>query len=507
MSISKPDVGVAIRAGANYPAAPFDPPELYPEFRNSRLSGGPFNPANHVYALVREALFRHLGGYNVETKQVDLSVLRRLGNVRKIVIKPNWVRQQNGLGNCVVTHGSVLRPLIDYFLLAFGSTSDITVADIPLQSSDIHQIWAETGIDVLSQYYHNENLPVQFRDFRREKAVIDSSGFILRRESLPGDPLGYAEVSLGSQSHLEAICDSKSVFSVNDYEPGIATCYHRAGQHSYLIPKTVLAAELFVNVPKLKTHCKAGITVCMKNLIGINGEKGWIPHFRMGAPKNNGDEYPNRSRHIMNIKTQIQNSLQEHYHWAYNISQFVWKTYKHGWETIGGGHLTSGGAWPGNDTLWRSILDLVRVITVADPHGRVMEMPQRHHLCVVDGIVCGEGEGPLEPSPRPVGLILCASNPVSVDWTAAHIVGFDWMKIAQLSYARQLNQLWQDFPERPEDLTASWSGADPGARSMVELPVFPLKPPAGWVGYVEADHRSNIFRKQTAISLDHKDLS
>jgi uncharacterized protein (DUF362 family) len=445
--------------------------------------------------LVREALFRHLGGYDVKTRQVDLSVLRRrFGEIKKIVVKPNWVRQQSKLEDCVTSHGSVLRPLLDYLLLVFGPTSQIIVADIPLQSSDIEQVWADTGVDVLRGYYKSKGLPVNFMDLRREKAIIDSSGFILRREPLPGDPLGYTDVSLGSESHLEAISCSKSVFSVNDYEPGTATCYHRPSQHRYLIPKSVLAADLFVNVPKLKTHCKAGLTACMKNLIGINGDKSWIPHFRMGAPYDGGDEYPDRMRYVMNLKSKVHNSLQEHHRWSYYIAQLVWKKYQQGWNRVSGNHLTSGGAWFGNDTLWRSILDLVTVITCADQNGKLMEAPQRHHLCLIDGIVCGEGEGPLQVSPKAVGTVLCASNPVSADWAACHIAGFDWMKIPQFSHARTLKQRWPHFPASSEDLTASWRGADPGVHPLGKLPVFPFKAASGWTGSIETAHRLHTFR-------------
>jgi uncharacterized protein (DUF362 family) len=498
-SKNQADIGVALRKGTRYPIAPFHPPRLYPEFANSWLSTGPCDPENHVYPLVREALFRHLDGYDTETKEVDLSVLRRFGKIRKIVVKPNWVYPQNNLEHCVTTHGSVLRPLLDYLLLVFGATARIIVADIPLQSSDLGQVWIETGVNALQDYYKSKDLPVCFMDLRQERAIVDSSGFIVRREVLPGDPLGYTEVSLDNASYLESISHSKSVFSVNDYEPGAATCFHCPGQHRYSIPKTVLTADLFVNVPKLKTHSKAGMTACMKNLIGINGEKGWIPHFRMGAPYSGGDEYPNSVRYVMDFRSRVRNSLQERHRWAYYIAQWVWKTYKERRKRATGASLTSGGAWPGNDTLWRSILDLVRVITFADGDGKLGGTRQRHHLCLIDAIICGEGEGPLQPSAKPAGFILCSSNPVSADWAACHIAGFDWRKIPQLYYATELNRLSQYFPVSPELLTISWSAADPESCSLRELPAVHLKPSSGWVDHIESDLLSDTLRVKSAI--------
>jgi len=38
---------------------------------------------------------------------------------------------------------------------------------------------------------------------------------------------------------------------------------------------------------------KAGITVSLKNLVGINGDKNWLPHHTEGNPNNGGDEHPN----------------------------------------------------------------------------------------------------------------------------------------------------------------------------------------------------------------------
>lgn len=480
-----PDVAIAQRMGAIYPVAPFHPPERFPEFDGSWLGRGPFDSQNDVYRLVREALFRLVNGYDPVTQRVDVSTLRRLGDIRSVVVKPNWVRQQNGAGECVTTHASVLRPVLDYLLLAFGSDSQITVADIPLQSSDIEQIWRETGVDRLCEYYEAGRLPVRFMDFRKEKAVVGSSGFIERRQSLPGDPLGYVEVCVDGESYLEPVTSSRVSFSVNDYEAGAATCHHRPGRHAYLIPRTVLAADLFVNVPKLKTHCKAGLTACMKNLIGINGEKGWIPHFRMGAPYDGGDEYPEYGSSIMAFKSRVRNALQGRHRLAYNAAHFVWKQSKAVWESQSGSHLTSGGAWPGNDTLWRSILDLVRVITCADESGRLMDSVQRSQLCVIDGIICGEGEGPLRPSPKPVGIIVSSSDPISADWAACHIAGFDWRKIPQLSQAVGLRDLWRHCPAGPDAFTASWAAVDPRTCCIRDLPSVRFRAPSAWAGHIE----------------------
>jgi len=496
----RPDIGLAFRQGTLYPEAPFHPPAVFPEFMGSYLSKGPLDSTNNVYSMVREALFRHLGSYDAKTRMVDLSALRGIGDIRKVVVKPNWVIQEQMPTRCVTTHASVLRPIIDYLFLAFGPSIEIIVADIPLQSADIDQIWNETGVIQLREHYNVQGLMVRFMDFRRERALIDRSGFISRREPLQGDSLGYVEVCLDGNSLLEEISDNNPVFSVNDYEPGTTSCYHQPGHHRYLIPRTVLAADLFVNVPKLKTHCKAGITAAMKNLIGINGEKGWIPHFRTGAPLDGGDEYPDGNRHALALKTRIRNFLQGRNRWAFHIASDMWMRYKRGWERVSGSFMTSGGAWPGNDTLWRSILDLVRIIEYADKDGRLRETSQRYHLCVIDAVVCGEGEGPLRPSPKAVGMILCSSSPINADIAACQIAGFDWKKIPQLFHTGKLIELSRQYLGDPMSLMVSWNGMDFWT-PVRELPVCPLKPPPGWAGRIEVDQfgpRSEVRNQPVA---------
>ena len=55
----------------------------------------------------------------------------------------------------------------------------------------------------------------------------------------------------------------------------------------------------------------------------------------------------------------------------------------------------------------------------ADAEGRVHEQPVRRFFSVVDGIVAGEGNGPLDPTPKRALVVLAGGNPVAVDavWT------------------------------------------------------------------------------------------
>jgi len=432
--------------------------------------------------MVREALFRHLEGFDPSDGSVDIRCLRALGHIRKVVIKPNWVCSDTQNTQAVTTNASLIRPIIDYLLLAFGEECSITIGDVPLQSCNLDEVWLQTGVSSLKDYYQPLKLNVNFVDLRRERSHIDSQGFVFRREPLQGDKNGYISVHLRNQSFLEEICGANPIFSVNDYEPGTTNCYHLRGQHSYFVPASILDCDLFVNLPKLKTHCKAGLTVSMKNLIGINADKAWIPHFRVGAPINGGDEYPNDMSFIQNLKAGIRRNLQGRSRILYHLGASLWKVFKNQAETKWKHRLLGGGAWAGNDTIWRSILDLVTVITFADRYGKMHSTPQRAQICIVDGIVSGEGNGPLTPSPKSAGAVICSSDPVSSDWVACELAGFNFQMIPLMRHASRLHQFSETiFPSSPEALRLS--GIWPhGIGNIRNVPNLRFSPPDGWEG-------------------------
>src|SRR4029450_3442025 len=51
-------------------------------------------------------------------------------------------------------------------------------------------------------------------------------------------------------------------------------------------------ADVLINLPKFKTHKKVGITCALKNLVGINANKNWLPHHTEGTPDLGGDQLP-----------------------------------------------------------------------------------------------------------------------------------------------------------------------------------------------------------------------
>ena len=54
-----------------------------------------------------------------------------------VVLKPNMVMHKNGLSqfstDCMITHGSIIRAILDYVYIALKGNGKIIIADAPLQ--------------------------------------------------------------------------------------------------------------------------------------------------------------------------------------------------------------------------------------------------------------------------------------------------------------------------------------------------------------------------------------
>ena len=89
--------------------------------------------------------------------------------------------------------------------------------------------------------------------------------------------------------------------------------------------------------------------------------------------------------------------------------------------------------WPKNILHWKgiqeSILDLCATVPI--------------HFVIADGIVAMEGNGPLNGTPRPLGKIVLADDPVAADATCARLDGIS--SRPNRSHSRGLEIPWQCF--------------------------------------------------------------
>jgi hypothetical protein len=146
----------------------------------------------------------------------------------------------------------------------------------------------------------------------------------------------------------------------------------------------------------------------------------------------------------------------------------------------------AGGSWHGNDTLWRTVLDINRSFLYFDrAAGIVGQTPSRAHLAVLDGLIGGERESPLSPSPVAAGLVLAARNPLALDTVAAALMGLDWRKLAQLARAYELlRHPIADFS--PDEIAIrGWRGIERVADIYERRAFVRFEPSVGWRGHVE----------------------
>src|ERR1035441_1021677 len=287
------EVSVWSSPGADYPEiGPFSPHEDYPERPSSAMGTSP----NLVYGAVRNCLrLAGLDTPNYGTRFWNpLQELIRPGEM--VLLKPNFVKEShprdpNGW-RYVVTHGSVIRAISDYVWKALGDKGKIRVADAPQTDSSFRALSAVLQLDAIRDFYRKLGLDFDFIDLRKEEWQ-NHGGVIVGRRSLAGDCDGYIKYDLANSSEFADHRGSGHYYGA-DYDDGEVNRHHSGGRHEYLVSGSAIKADVVVSLPKLKTHKKAGITVSLKNLVGINGDKNWLPHHTEAAGSFRGDESPDQ---------------------------------------------------------------------------------------------------------------------------------------------------------------------------------------------------------------------
>lgn len=477
----------ALHSDPHYPKMPpFRPDRVYPEFNGRVLPGAECNP---VFSLCRQ-LFFDLG---LDAENFSTPSWNPLGGLvqpgQKVLIKPNLVRHLHltgGMYETVVTHGSLIRCLLDYVALALRGQGAITVGDAPVQSADFSKIVERNGLRAICDDVEAIwGLPVKLVDFRLWTVKLDEMHRPVEGQTLGGDPFGYKAVNLGTQSLLAPLANQHKLFRVTSYDCHEMATHHNRQTNEYLIPKTVLDADVVINLPKLKTHRKVGMTAALKNLVGINGHKDWLPHHRCGAIEEGGDEYLMASR-LKTIKSEIESRMGTSQIWSNPLSRLAVRATRK-IAALSGKDSYEEGSWYGNDTLWRTVLDLNRLLIYADREGVMNDLPQRRCFTVVDGIIAGEGEGPMEPDPRACGVLVAGTSPVAVDTVLATMIGFDYRKIPIISRGFEIKD-WPLAEFSPLDINIVSSGPPwQDLKAGHPCQAFCFTPPAGWSGHIECE--------------------
>ncbi len=426
----------------SYPDPPFHPSEYFPELDIDKI-----DKENRIYGLVRETLY----GLGMDCNNFGtpywnpFKELVKPGD--KVVLKPNLVFDAHEDGRqgveAMVTHASILRPVIDYILKASGGKAHITICDAPIQSASWDTLIKQNHYQALGDYFKNKNINIELLDLRKLQSFCNKYGGIEKTIQLTGDPRGNCIVDLGKQSCFTPIASDSKKLEITNYPPGIVSQHHNNTKNEYLISRTVLESDVFINLPKIKTHKKAGVTLSLKNVIGIISDKSWIAHHRRGSIYKGGDEFdtlplPYRLRRslIHLLRDSRAGVILLSYFFAPSkrvlskLTTFVRpqserSSFASVSTLLSDKNIITEGSWYRNDTLWRTIVDLNRCLFYADSNGRLHEEKQRRYFTLLDGIVGMEEDGPMNGTPKLAGCLAAAYNPVVSDYAVASIMGMD----------------------------------------------------------------------------------
>lgn len=112
------------------------------------------------------------------------------------------------------------------------------------------------------------------------------------------------------------------------------------------------------------------------------------------------------------------------------------------------------------------------------------DTPQRVELSIADGIVAGQGDGPLRPDPCPLGAVVAALNPGAADWVSALLLGLDPERLPVV--ARAFDEMPLPITRfRPSDITCLVNGESVNLRDVPANFGVRATPPRGWVGHCE----------------------
>lgn len=474
-----------------YPSKPpFAPTQNFPEFQSCLA----LNPDNFVYGMVRELL--HELAFDID--HYDLKTWNPLGHLIKpgdnVVIKPNLAKHEHHLGDegllCTITHGSVLRPIIDYVYIALQGKGRIVICDTPFEYADFDKMCEVTGIKETVAYFKKHGYPVELIDLRKYITKF-YSGNKTKHYEQNGDPEGYVVVDLKDQSEFHELDHANQNYhtladhTVDHYDPfskdiGETNRHHHPGKHEYLISRTMLNADVVISVPKLKTHGKAGVTLNLKNMIGIASGKTYMPHHRPGNQPY-GDAFPTPPPEEFVRRRFTRRKIAHSVYWLQSVigdaamKKFAdlfrnvvlerfWPVKQFEQKRI------EWGDWYGNDTLWRTILDLNKILLYCDKDGNLRETRQRKYFSVIDGIIGQEGQGPTMGIPTHTCLLIGGDDPVAVDTVATVVMGLDTEKVPAIVKTRLM---------RHRLGTCDMNNIT--IKSKIEnLPIYEFKTPKAW---------------------------
>lgn len=437
--------------------------------------GDPYAP-DRVERLVAGA-FRS-AGLGRQAPEAPLRDLIAPGQT--VLLKPNWVLHYNQGGHgmeCMVTHPAVIRAVLRQVLAA--GPARVILGDAPVQSCDFDALVPMNFRAELHAMAQAAGCTLDIVDFRRTVLKNGSLASDIENDARPVDR--YALFDLGRDSMLEEITTEEGRFRVGDYSPQSLARTHGPGRHQYLLCREAFEADVVISLPKLKTHRKTGLTGALKNLVGLNGNKDYLPHHRYGGSGRGGDCYPGASP-----AKQLAEWLDDQAN--LRIGQRGYTALRQAARGVrlvaGGSGGRMRGSWSGNDTAWRMVLDLNRILAYGTAEGAMRETRQRTLFSLTDAITCGQGDGPLHAEPHVVGAVTFSADPVAVERAHAVLLGFDPDRLPLI--ARAAGAFRWPLQERDPAPRYVVNGEPVELHEIDARWARPARPAQGWVSAIEA---------------------
>ncbi len=472
------------KENAEYPKDKyFRPDKIYPEYLFAEL--GISEEKNDVYDMVRDMFI----SLSLDAKHIGSRQWNPLGDYVTpgdiVLIKPNWVKHKNeavvgkkGL-DCLITNTSIVKCIIDYVLIALKGQGKIIVADAPVQTCDFEKLKRNIGIYQLEKFYKKAGKNVEFVDLRNYRSYRNNGNVI----NVAMEPVYPGKVvNLGRQSYFYNNCNEGKL-RITNYDYRSVNKHHKGVIQEYCISEACLKADVIINLPKPKTHRKAGYTGALKNMIGVNAMKDFLPHHTKGSYLlKEGDEYYVGSK-IDKKKSDINDLVdildKKSLFFMSRTLRLIENVLLKNLSEI---EKYSEGSWWGNNTIWKTILDINQIILYADKQGKIQNNIQRKVITIGDMVIAGEGEGPMMPVPKRTNSLIFADNSVLFDKILVKFMGFDECRLTILKEAEKNHRL---FGKNSGGNTVC-SNYEQFCGKISELKnIYKFVPSKGWKGYIE----------------------
>lgn len=353
---------------------------------------------------------------------------------KKVLLKPNWVKHNSNPQDeiCLCTHPNFILAFVE--ILIEWRPNSILIADAPVQGCNWSKLLTQDFLDRVGQLSQSSGVDISIKDFRRVAFSPETNQ--LEADKKPLDD--YIIFDVAEKSYLEDITSDKNLFRVTSYDPDRLAESHHKGMHKYCIAKDVFDYDVIITLPKIKTHQKSGLTNSMKILVGINGDKDYLPHHRIGAVECGGDCYKGKHPFRRMSELVLDAANRRRGRWLYHplsyLSAALWRLSLPTKEQ----NLAAG--WYGNDTVWRMVMDINMIALYGKADGSLSETPQRTLYTLCDGIIGGQGNGPLLPEPLPLGIIAFSNDAFAMDEVAGRLFKLNLEKVPLLKEASIINK-------------------------------------------------------------------